>query len=65
MVSEIPYRFERFQRQLLLHDLRFEGGPGPGEPFPDFELTTIDGKQVTRDGLTRQRPVLMVLSSFT
>lgn len=64
-MAEIPYRFERFQRQLLYHDLSFEGGVQPGDLFPDFELSTLDGRRVTRDELTAQRPMLMVFSSFT
>lgn len=64
-MADIPYRFERFQRQLLLHDLSFEGGVQPGEAFPDFELLTLDVRRVTRDELIAQRPMLMVFSSFT
>lgn len=64
-MADIPYRFERFQRQLLYHDMRFEGGPAPGEPFPHFELPTIDGRLVTRDGLVADRPMLMEFSSYT
>jgi hypothetical protein len=64
-VAEIPYRFDRFQRQLLYHDLRFEGGPEPGERFHDFELPTIDGRRLTRDGSASRRPMLVIFSSFT
>jgi hypothetical protein len=60
-----PYRFGRFQREMLAEDSSFRGGPAPGEPFPEFDLATIRGDRVTRDGLTSQRPMLMVFSSFT
>jgi hypothetical protein len=65
MTAQVPYRFERFTRRLLFHDLRFEGGPGPGERFPDFDLATVDGERVTLEGATAERPMLMVFSSFT
>lgn len=61
----VPYRFDRFQRQLLYHDMGFEGGPGPGEPFPRFDLAAIDGGRVTLDEAIAQRPMLMVFASFT
>lgn len=64
-MADVPYRFERFQRQLLGHDLSFEAGAEPGEVFPDFQLLTVDGPRVKRDELTAQRPMLMVFSSFT
>lgn len=62
---DIPYRFERFQRQLLYHDLRFEGGPRTGERFPAFDLPTTDGQQITLADATSQRPMLMIFASFT
>jgi hypothetical protein len=61
MTAQVPYRFERFTRQLLFHDLRFEGGPGPGERFPDFDLhRQLDPKPhaaylVGTDGTVRWR----------
>lgn len=61
----IPYRFDRFQRQMLYHDIGFEGGPTPGERFPDFDLPTVDGTRIVRDDAIAQRPMLMIFSSFT
>lgn len=58
------YRFPRFRRQLLAHDLAWEGGPPPGEPFPDFNLTTLDGGTLRRDDLLGE-PFLMVFASYT
>ncbi len=42
------YRFDWFKRQFILEDLSFHAGPRPGEPFPGFELTTVDGDTVSR-----------------
>jgi hypothetical protein len=61
----VPYRYDRFQRQLLYHDVRFEGGPAPGELFPDFDLPTVGGGRLDRAEATRGRPMLIVSSSFT
>ncbi|MBI4424205.1 MAG: redoxin domain-containing protein [Elusimicrobia bacterium] len=45
--------------------MRFRGGPRPGEPFPDFDLPTIDGSRVRKDQFVGQRPVLVTLGSAT
>lgn len=59
------YRYDRFYRELLAHDMAFEGGPRPGEPFPDFALPTVDGGQVRKADFVGILPMLMVFSSFT
>lgn len=60
------YRFAHFRRQLLYHDMAFEGGPRPGEAFPDFALPTTDGGHVRKaDGLQSRRPLLMYFASIT
>jgi hypothetical protein len=59
------YRYDRFHRQLLVHDFAFEGGPVPGEPFPDFALPGVDGDVVRKSDFVGARPMLMVFSSFT
>ncbi len=59
------YRFPRFQRELLAHDLAWEGGPPPGEPFPEFELTTLDGGTLRRDDLLGREPFLILFASYT
>lgn len=59
------YRYERFHRELLAHDMAFEAGPAPGEPFPDFTLPTAGGGQVRKTDFVGNRPMLMVFSSFT
>lgn len=64
-MTDVAYRYEHFQRKLLLHDFRFERGPGPGEPFPDFDLPTLDGGRLTRADATAGQPLLMIFASFT
>jgi peroxiredoxin len=59
------YRFDRFKRQFILEDLGFHAGPRPGEPFPEFELTTVDGGTVSRGDFIEKQPMLMIFSSFT
>jgi len=58
------YRYPHFKRQLLAHDMAFEGGPGPGEPLPDFDLETTDGGRVRKSDFAG-RPLLLYLASFT
>lgn len=64
-MAHVPYRYDQFQRELILHDMKFEGGPEPGDPFPDFDLPTTTGNRAARDGLVADRPMLLVFSSFT
>lgn len=64
-MSTTPYRFSRFSRELLAEDMAFRGGPGPGSPFPAFELVNADGEQVRSDDLIGDKPVLLEFSSFT
>lgn len=59
------YRFERFKREFVLEDMDFQGGPPPGSPFPDFDLPTVGGGQVTKADYVDRRPMLMIFSSFT
>jgi hypothetical protein len=59
------YRYDRFFRELLAHDMAFEGGPQPGEAFPDFELPTVDEDRVRKADFVGERPLLMIFSSFT
>ncbi len=65
MATKTEYRFPRFRRELLMHDFAFEGGPRPGEPFPDFDLLTTDGGRVAKSGFVGDRPLFMVFASVT
>lgn len=64
-MSDIAYRYPQFRRELLYHDLAFEKGPDPGQPFPDFDLPTTDGGRITRRDTIGAKPWLMVFSSYT
>ncbi|MDQ4105629.1 MAG: hypothetical protein M3157_00430 [Actinomycetota bacterium] len=61
----MEYRYPHFKRQLLAEDLAFEQGPSPGEPMPDFELSTTDGGRVSKSDFVGERPLLLVFSSYT
>lgn len=65
METATGYRFPRFHRELLYHDLAFEGGRAPGEPFPDFDLPTVDGGSIAKRDVLGTRPTLVVFASFT
>lgn len=60
------YRYDSFTTRLMLADLRFgPGAPRPGDPFPDFDLTTLDGARLRSEDLLRRRPFVIVLGSLT
>ena len=61
----VAYRYEHFDRDVFLGDLRFRTGPAPGEPFPDFDLETTDGGRVRKADFTGKKPLLMVFGSVT
>jgi cytochrome oxidase Cu insertion factor (SCO1/SenC/PrrC family) len=63
----MDYNFTRFRPQHLLADARRSlrrVGVRPGEPAPDFELPTADGRSVRLSQL-RGKPVLLHFGSFT
>lgn len=60
----MEYRYPRFRRELMKEDSAFTSGPAPGEPFPGFDLPTIDGRRVTKEEMAG-KPFLVTLSSFT
>lgn len=60
----MEYRFEHFNRQLLMEDMAFAAGPTPGEPFPDFDLATSEGTRVRRSEYLG-KPLLVTIGSFT
>jgi hypothetical protein len=59
------YRYEHFHRGLMLEDMRFLAGPGPGEAVPDFELLTTTGQRLRKANLLGGRPVLLTFGSVT
>lgn len=61
----MEYDYPAFRRPHLLGDAAFGSGPYPGEPFPDFDLPTVDGGRITRAELLERGPALITLGSFT
>ncbi len=62
--SNDEYRFERVTMALLMDDSRFgKNTPSAGDPFPQFELTTTDGRRIGKDDFIGKRPVLVVFGS--
>ena len=59
------YAYPRFRRERLLEDFTFQAGPGPGEPFPGFDLPTADGGRVRRADLVGHGPFVVTLGSYT
>lgn len=60
------YRYKRFTTDLLFRDLRFAmDSAAPGDPVPEFELITTDGKRLQRDDVFRGKPVLIIFGSMT
>ena len=60
----MEYRFDHFNRQLLMEDMAFTAGPKPGDAFPDFDLATSEGGHVRRSDLLG-RPFFVTVGSFT
>lgn len=60
----IDYRYPHFQRELLVEDMSFTGGPDIGDELPDFELATIDGGRLRKRDFAG-RPFLIVFGSYT
>jgi peroxiredoxin len=51
---------------MLVKDMiSFRGGPKPGEDFPDFELSTIDGGTISKADIIGQKPIMIIFGSYT
>lgn len=61
----LEYRYDRFRREYLKHQLGFGGGKGPGRQMPDFDLPTVAGGRVRKSDFTGRRPVLLTFASIT
>jgi hypothetical protein len=61
----MEYDYRSFRLPRLLDDISFQGGPEPGDPFPDFDLPTTDEGRVTLPRLLRRGPALITMGSFT
>jgi hypothetical protein len=64
MPTDNGYAYNHFTRRSLREDMRFHGGPRPGEPFPDFDIATAEGGRLRKEDL-RGRPFVVVTSSLT
>ena len=61
----MAYRYRRFRKELMEEDSGFGGGPGPGDPFPDFDLPTTTLGERARSADYRGRPFFVTLASYT
>lgn len=60
------YRYERVTMGLLMDDMRFrKNAASAGDPFPQFELPTTDGRQIRKDDYVGKRPLLVVFGSIS
>lgn len=58
------YRYERVTMALLMDDMRFNKDTrAAGEPFPQFDLPTTDGRRIRKDDFVGKRPLLVVFGS--
>ncbi len=63
-IGHDEYRYERVTLGLLMDDFRFrKGTPAAGDPFPQFELPTTDGRRIRKDDFVGKRPLLVVFGS--
>ena len=60
-----PYNYDTFRRSMVHEDLRFTGGPGPGEPAPGFDLPAVGGGRFRLSAFRGVRPVLIEFGSIT
>lgn len=54
----------RSDGEHVVDKVAFEGGPEPGEPFPDFELRTVAGERIQKGDYVG-RPLIMQCASIT
>lgn len=59
------YNYPAFERRRLAADLRFGGGPRPGDPAPPIDLPTLTGEGFRLADCRGLRPVLVELGSIT
>jgi hypothetical protein len=66
-LTENGYRFEHPTMAMVLRDMRIpRTDPGPGDPVPNFHVTSTDGATIDKANLRRDgRPTLIVFGSLT
>lgn len=60
----MDYRYEHFGLELMREDSSFQHAPLPGNPAPDFELTTTEGNRLRKADFLGER-LLLTFASFT
>ena len=60
------YSYDHVQSKTLMSDFAFGSeAPVPGDPFPEFNLPTVDGGELSSEDLKRKGPFLLVPGSST
>ncbi len=60
------YRYHHVTSQVLSDDMVFrDAAPEPGEPLPDFDLPTTDGRRIRTDDFVSRKPLLLITGSLT
>jgi hypothetical protein len=59
------YNYPAFERRMIADDMRFGGGPRPGEPAPPIDLPTVSGEGFRLADCRGLRPVLLEFGSIT
>jgi len=61
-----PYRFNEISAAATLRTFAgFGDAPEPGEPLPDFDLMTTDGRRVRKAEFVGRRPLLVSFASLS
>ncbi len=65
-LTENGYRFEHPTMAMVLRDMRIpRTDPGPGDPVPNFHVTSTDGATIDKANLHRdRRPTLIAISKL-
>jgi hypothetical protein len=59
------YNYDTFRRDMVKEDMRFSGGPAPGEEAQDFSLPRIDCGRFDLRSVRGVKPVLLMFASIT
>ncbi len=61
-----PYRYDRISLDSVLSEFAgFGEAPEPGDPLPDFDLMTTEGRRVRKSEFVGRRPMLLTFASLT
>ena len=59
------YNYDTFRKQRMKEDMHFPGGPQPGQPAIDFDLTATGGTRLRLSDSFGRQPVLLIFGSIT